>query len=422
MSRSLTAMIAASAIVLPSLSQFATAATPSSKAGKSSQSLSNKKASSTKTFSSSSQAASSNDQSDMANCDLNNDGLVDVSDVIVVINNYGNSCNTADCNGDANRDQLVDMADVLFVLANYGTVTTVPAPATLLSGVRACLQSKFSGNVAGLEALGVKNDCWMVHGYAVDAPHNCTDEEFFNASVSDIEYRFGRYLSKKTDLMSNYDGMVIIDIERPYHPQQLGKFIDPNSKDYNPEKFEAIVDGYKRRIAVVRDMLPNCKLGIYGFPTPHSHGKLDSNAEQQRIFGYEMAAARGLLDQIDVICPVIYQRFGSTDNNYDRIASYTVNGIEVGRSLRRTDGSTFEIQPLVSFKIYNGASAHDKELITIADLADQIEVIREQGVEEFMFWHGKDDLDGSTTVTERLGELLNELEYRSENVMVADGS
>ena len=42
MSRSLTAMIAASAIVLPSLSQFATAATPSSKAGKSSQSLSNK--------------------------------------------------------------------------------------------------------------------------------------------------------------------------------------------------------------------------------------------------------------------------------------------------------------------------------------------------------------------------------------------
>ena len=414
-------MIAASAIVLPSLSQFATAATPSSKAGTSSQSSSSKKASKKTTSGSSSQAAAGNDLSDMVNCDLNNDGQVDVSDIIVVMHNYGNTC-TSECTADPNGDQVVDMADILYVLANYGSLPTAPTPQTLLSGVRACLQSQFSSEAASLEALGVKNDCWMVHGYAVGAPHDVTEEEFFTASVSDIEYQFGRYLSRKTDLRSNYDGMVIIDIERPYHPRHFGQFIDPESDDYNPEKFEAIVDGYKRRIAVVREMLPNCKLGVYGFPTPHPHGKIDNNSEQQRILGYEMAAARGILDQVDVICPVLYQRFGQTDNHYNRIASYTVNGIEVGRSLRRTNGTALEIQPLMSFKVYNGPSAHNKELIPISDLADQVEVIREQGVEEFMFWHGKDDLDGSTTIAERLGELLDELEYRSENVMVADGS
>ena len=75
----------------------------------------------------------------------------------------------------------------------------------------------------------------------------------------------------------------------------------------------------------------------------------------------------------------------------------------------------------MSFKVFNGPSAHNKELIEVSDLADQLEVIKSLGVEEFMFWQGKDDLDGSNRISSRLGELLEELNNRSD-VMVADAN
>lgn len=420
MSRTLTAMIAATAIVLPSLAQFANAAPSSSKVEKTSNKskASSKKASATRPTTQS----SGSDQVDMADCDLDGNGVVDVNDIMLVLNDFNSDCRANDCLGDVNHDQLVDVTDILAILANYGTLVAPQNSESPLNGVRACLQSSFSSDAAELNKLGVRNDCWMVHGYAVEAPTGSTEEEFFSTSVSDVEYRFGLYLSKKTDLTTDFEGMVILDIESPFHPRHFGKFIDPVSDDYNPEKFEAIVEGYKLRIAVVREMLPNCKLGIYGFPTPHPHGKVDSDSEQRRILGYEMAAARGVFDQIDVIVPVIYQRFGPSDSYYSRMASYTAAGIEVGRSLRRSDGTAPEMQPLMSFKVYNGPSAHNQELIAVSDLADQVEVLRELGVEEFMFWNGKDALNDSITITERLAELKDELEYRSENVMVADGS
>ena len=103
-------------------------------------------------------------------------------------------------------------------------------------------------------------------------------------------------------------------MEAPFHPRELGNYIDPNSAEYNPLKFDAIVEGYKMRIDVVRELVPNCKIGLYGFPTPHAHGKADSAVEVRRTMGYELAAAQGILDQVDTICPVLYQRFGATDS------------------------------------------------------------------------------------------------------------
>jgi len=417
MSRSTTALIAATAIVLPSLSQFATAAKPASKTTSSKQSTGSKKLSSKKAATK--QKAAANYQVQMEDCDLNTDGRVDVTDIMMVISEYGNDCTTADCTTDVNRDQSINTRDLLAVLSNYGTLPVAPAPETLLSGVRACLQSQFSQDASGLRNLGVENNSWMVMGSALAASNNMSEDAFFATSASDIEHQFGRYLANQSDLNSDFDGTLVLDIEYPFNPSQLGKFINPDSSSYDPIKFDTIVDAFKLRVAVVREMMPNCKLGLYGFPTPHPHGKLESNSEQERIMGYEMAAARGILDQVDVICPVIYQRFGQTDNKYNRIAAYTVNGIQVGHSLRRTDGTALEVQPLVSFKVYNGGSAHHMELVEISDLADQIEVIRAEGVEEFMFWSGQDNLTGSSTITDRLADLLEELDYRSNDVMVA---
>merc|ERR1711939_428262 len=84
MSRSSTALIAATTIVLPSLSQFATAdKTPSTKSN--SKQVASKK-------SGSKQQAASNYQVQMEDCDLDSDGHVDISDIVMIINEYGNDC------------------------------------------------------------------------------------------------------------------------------------------------------------------------------------------------------------------------------------------------------------------------------------------------------------------------------------------
>ncbi len=51
--------------------------------------------------------------------DLNDDGIVDFADVLVVLANWG-PCESK-CSGDLNDDGTVDFADVLIVLAAWGS-------------------------------------------------------------------------------------------------------------------------------------------------------------------------------------------------------------------------------------------------------------------------------------------------------------
>lgn len=404
MSRHMTAVFTATAILVPALATTTNAA----------PSLS----SNTRTMKASTLPSAFTPS--QADCDLDNNGVVDVQDMVKVIEVYGSDCSEEPCDVDVNRDGTVDLNDLLVMLSNYGVLPAGPTVQSSLSGVSVVLQSRFSEEASALDSIGVQNDCWMVHGYAVGMSKNTTEEMFFNASRARIEFEFGRYLSRKADLASDYDGLLILDMETPFHPRELGKYIDPASDDYDPLKFDAIIEGYKMRIDVVRTMAPSCKLGLYGFPTPHAHGKADGNAELQRTLGYEFAAAQGALDQIDVICPVLYQRFGASDNHYNRIEGYMQVGIDTGRSLLRTDGTALEVQPLLSFKIFNGSSAHHKELVPIEDLANQIDKLHSEGVENFMFWNGGDQINDTTTVIERMSELKEELDSRQNTMMVAN--
>lgn len=49
--------------------------------------------------------------------DVNDDGIVDISDLVLVLSEFG--C-TAECDYDVNGDGVVDVADVLMVLLNFG--------------------------------------------------------------------------------------------------------------------------------------------------------------------------------------------------------------------------------------------------------------------------------------------------------------
>ena len=402
MSRHMTAVFTATAILVPALTTTADAAS----------SFSVKKES--KKASTISSSVFSPSQSD---CDLDNSGVVDVNDMVKVIDVYGSDCSTAACEGDINRDGTVDLNDLLLMLANYGALPGGPAVESSMNGISVALQSRFSNDASELENLGVTNEYWTVMGSAMGMSKDTTEAEFFSASQDELESMFGRYISRKADLGSDFSGVLVLDLEAPFHPRELGKYIDPDSNDYDPMKFDAIVEGFKKRIAVARELLPNCKLALYGFPTPHGHGNANGTVELQRTLGYELAAARGILDKLDAVCPVLYQRFGATDRKYDRIADYMKVGVDTARSLSRTDGTTPEVLPMLAFKIFNGGSAHNKELVSVEDLANQVEMLRNEGIENMMIWNGKDQLDNSTTVLDQMTELKEELETRQNNTV-----
>ena len=59
-----------------------------------------------------------------ANPDLNNDGEVDIEDLIIVASNFGTSNTVAD----TDNNNIVDIFDVVYVASRFGTVTPPPPP------------------------------------------------------------------------------------------------------------------------------------------------------------------------------------------------------------------------------------------------------------------------------------------------------
>jgi len=76
-------------------------------------------------------------------------------------------------------------------------------------------------------------------------------------------------------------------------------------------------------------------------------------------------------------------------------------------ALRRTDGSIIPVIPMASFVIFNGGSPYHETLIEAENLLVQLDVLRNLGVYELLFWNGTDAIPNyEHTVTDRLGALL----------------
>lgn len=58
------------------------------------------------------------DQADVG--DLNNDGSIDISDLLMLLSAWGSCPNDGTCLGDLNGDGVVDVSDLLILLANWG--------------------------------------------------------------------------------------------------------------------------------------------------------------------------------------------------------------------------------------------------------------------------------------------------------------
>ena len=346
-----------------------------------------------------------------ARADADRSGMVDVNDILIVIDEYGDDCEAMPCRADINLDGEVSMFDLLQVLAHYGAV--IPAHAdgdvqTLLTGTHLGEQSRYADDVRSLEDAGIKNDSWMLHGYAVVAPYDITEEEFFAATEEDIRAKLLAYLADKVELDPETTDYVILDIEHPVHPRTFGGYLNPSHDLYDPAQFTRIINAFTLRISVARELFPNAQLGLFGVTTPHPHGDATLEAQMTSQGGFLAASAAGLYDDLDVLCPVIYQRFGRSDSRHYSIEPYTQLGVDSAELLRRSDGTTPSIMPVMSLAIFNGGSADHEQPILVEDLAAQIGVLQERGYTEWLVWNDDDTVaDTDLLVTDYFDNLLS---------------
>jgi len=416
----LTAMTAASAMLLPAT---AINAAPLALSKNNTKSTSSKAKASNRSNNRRSQATLANTNTAPASvkdtfqptpndCDLSKNQVVDVDDIMALLPLLGSDC-TSKCDGDINRDSRIDVSDLMVMIANFG----LAAPAsneladTALNGAILSLQNVYANDRDDLNRMGVANNavCISSYGLLVDGlaePGGL--DRCLNHTAEEIKSYLTFYANHYNIALDTED-IVILDIEGyRFSPIFWGNYLDPSISYYNPERLDQILDAYMLRIKVARQVFPNAKLGLYDTITPHCFGDPDMGVMIRRQRGYEYAAARGIFEDIDYACPVLYQVWGHTDYGFSRSDAVTKMGIENTRALTRIDGTPLEIMPLMSLTIYNGDSNHALEPARVQDVSQQIDVLSSLGVNEYIIWNGLENVEHTDIpVYEQLQKLLD---------------
>lgn len=109
--------------------------------------------------------------------------------------------------------------------------------------------------------------------------------------------------------------------------------------------------------------------------------------------GYVEAGDQGMYDQVDFICPVLYQRFGPEDATAETLRKWTGaatrQGLKRSLDLTRKNGSRIPLVPLLSFWVFNGGSENNRDAVSPASVARQLESVQSAvGVEAILLWSG----------------------------------
>jgi hypothetical protein len=256
---------------------------------------------------------------------------------------------------------------------------------------RFSLQDDYAGVglVDDLAELGISNQAVTVSGRATMAEKEIDRQDFIGAGTDVIRTRLKRYLERHEPRAGD---LAILDMEpEGFAPRHLGEFADekPLLRD--------LIAAYRRRIRVARQELrktrkPGLKLGLYQVIVPDGKGR-QSEEFTRRMRGYVEAGEQGMYDQLDFICPVLYQRFDSGDASPETLrkwlAASTRQAIEGSLTLTRRNGSRIPLVPILSFWVFNKRPPDDPVRPAVApeSLARQLEIVQDAvGIEAILFW------------------------------------
>jgi hypothetical protein len=261
--------------------------------------------------------------------------------------------------------------------------------------IRFSLQNRYADDrlASELAELGVSNRAVTISGRATRSEKEITEEEFLGADTDTIRTALTKFLTEH-DLPRAND-LVILDMEpRGFAPRALGEFERREQRD--------LIAAYRRRIAVARQVLrrsdvPGLRLGMYQVIVPDGKGQ-SSDEFERRMCGYLEAGRQGMYDELDFICPVMYQRFGTDDASPATLRKWvtaaTRQGIEGSLALARRNGATIPLVPILSFWVFNGRSANNRQAVSPDLVARQLQVVRGAGgITAILFWSGWQSAD-----------------------------
>ena len=303
--------------------------------------------------------------------DADSNDKVEIADLIMTASAYGEDCSGSQpCATDIDEDGQVDVDDILGVIADFGQEAKEALAPTILAGAQVTLQSLYSEHQYAIRSMGIGNHAWCVHGSSLRAGYDIDLDEFLTTSYADIEATFSSYVTNH-ELAFDTTDLVVLDIEAPISPRHLGSWLKELQEANEQHLFEEWVEAYRLRIAVAREVLPNARLGLYGMIVPHAWGDPDMESHQLIMSGYWAAEDLGLYDDTDALITVIYQRFGPDDSKFDRLDEMTTMAWQESTALRRTDGSAIPVIPMASFLIFNGGSPYHETLIEAENMLVQ---------------------------------------------------
>jgi hypothetical protein len=250
-------------------------------------------------------------------------------------------------------------------------------------------QSAMPQSEAGLyEDYGVFSDAVFLSSSQLGV--NAWGALNFDATVSWSQIQIDNHVAKYTaNIPTSYSGTIVLDIEFWLHPKDWHLYND------DPIKRDQLFTAIKRRIQAVDTRFPQARLVLYGVPTfianPGDSDKLTTDRKQS----YILASQAGVYDRLNGLGALCYFRNGDADYDWNtlvaRVRNYFEYSINFGSSLKKSDGTDLNVDVLMSFACYNGASQSNNKAISIDLQRVAIEKINDlySDVNNIIYWAGE---------------------------------
>jgi hypothetical protein len=255
---------------------------------------------------------------------------------------------------------------------------------------RFSLQNRYAEVVVNeLVQFGISNRAVTISGRATMSEKEISRTDFIGAKAVEIRTKLRDFLAEHR--LPRDNDLVILDMEPDgFSPGSLGKYEGKQQRD--------LIDAYRRRIRVARQVLRQkaggVELALYQVIVPDVKGGMN-DAFRQRMAGYEEAGRRGMYDQLDYICPVLYQRFGPDDAGAETVRRWTARAtrqaIEGSLGLTRRNGKRIPLAPILGFWVFNRNSANNRKAVSPESVAAQLRIVQGyDGVQVILFWSGSE--------------------------------
>lgn len=178
---------------------------------------------------------------------------------------------------------------------------------------------------------------------------------------SAIENWIGTSLSDAGIDSQTFDGIVLVkvggaDLGVNYGPAEFDEvYLDDPTGD-----FVSLYESYKKIFSAYSNLFPEARFALYDAIKPTDDGTSPVSFIRN-ITAFSVAAQNGAFDNVDYLSPNLSIRSGPDDAIYgsDTTTAMATQGITWSKIYQRTDGSFFDLFPVLSFKVDNPASSND---------------------------------------------------------------